>query len=88
MPDALRESPVEHAVRALRITTTAHLLDCAQLLSAELAKRIDGALRFGLDQVQAGHAESNSQRVWAAFADLKVLLETLEQRGDIAEPAR
>lgn len=54
-----------------------HLLTILAEECAEVAKRCSKALRFGLDEVQPGHDESNRVRISREFGDLIAAFEML-----------
>lgn len=49
---------------------TEHLLTCLAEECAEVAQRVSKALRFGLDEVQPGQAQTNRHRIVDELSDL------------------
>jgi NTP pyrophosphatase (non-canonical NTP hydrolase) len=62
---------------------TEHLLSCLSEECAEVAQRVSKALRFGLDEVQPGQAQSNRHRIVDELADLLAVAIILADEGVI-----
>ena len=54
-----------------------HLLWILAEECAEIAQRASKASRFGMDEVQPGHALTNEQRIWQEMNDLAAVGEML-----------
>lgn len=52
------------------MTREEHLLTCLSEECAEVAQRVSKALRFGLNEVQAGQPLTNAQRIAEELGDL------------------
>jgi len=65
------------------MTKTEHLLTIAAEECAEIAHRISKALRFGLNEVQAGQDKTNAERVMEEFYDFVAVIEWLTEEGHL-----
>lgn len=63
-----------------------HLLTCLSEECAEVAQRVSKALRFGLEEVQAGQNLTNRQRIVEEYHDLCAVVVILVSEG-ILEPS-
>lgn len=68
------------------MTETEHLLACLAEECDEVGQRVMKALRFGLDEVQAGQPFMNSERICQELQDLIAVAEILCTRGVFADP--
>ncbi len=68
------------------MTENEHLLLCLAEECDEVGQRVMKALRFGLDEVQAGQPLMNSERIVQELHDLFSVAEILHQRGMLADP--
>ncbi len=62
-----------------------HLLTCLAEECTEVGQRVSKALRFGLSEVQNGHALSNAERIVDELEDLIAVASILEAEGIIAD---
>lgn len=60
---------------------TEHLLTCLAEECAEVAQRVSKALRFGLDEVQPGQAQSNAERISDEIVDVISVASILAAEG-------
>lgn len=65
------------------MTRKEHLLTILAEECAEVAQRASKALRFGLDEIQSGHTQTNAERIVAEFDDLTAVALMLNQEGFI-----
>lgn len=65
---------------------TEHLLSCLAEEGSEVAHRISKALRFGLEEVQAGQKLTNAERIAYETADFLAVVEVLVHSNLIPNP--
>lgn len=58
-----------------------HLLTCLAEECTEVGQRVSKALRFGLDEVQAGQNLTNRQRIAEEYRDLVAVANILVEEG-------
>lgn len=63
-----------------------HLLSIVSEECAEIAQRASKAARFGLGEIQYGQDQNNAQRLVAEYADLRGVIELLEEDGHLVIP--
>lgn len=63
-----------------------YLLTCLAEECAEVAQRVSKALRFGLNEIQAGQASNNAERVSDELADVLAMIEIAVREDIIPEP--
>lgn len=61
-----------------------HLLTCLAEECTEVGKRVAKALRFGLNEVQAGQTLTNRQRIAEEYRDLVAVANILVEEGILA----
>jgi len=61
-----------------------HLLTCLAEECTEVGQRVAKALRFGLDEVQAGQTLTNRQRIAEEYRDLVAVANILVEEGILA----
>lgn len=60
-----------------------HYLTCLGEEANEVAQRVSKALRFGMDEVQAGQDKSNTDRIMDELRDLVCVAKILEDLGEL-----
>ena len=71
------------------MTRQDHLMIRAMEECAELAQRISKALVFGLEEVQPGQDQTNEQRIYSEYYDLRAVLGMMGiDAWDMSERAR
>jgi hypothetical protein len=68
------------------LTEEQYLLVCLMEECDEVSQRAAKALRFGLDEVQPGQADTNAQRLFSELVDLSTVVYELHQRGVVPLP--
>jgi len=63
------------------MTRTEHLLSCLAEECCEVGQRVFKALRFGLDEIQAGQEMTNATRIAAEMRDLISVAQILCDEG-------
>ena len=61
-----------------------HLLTCLAEECTEVGQRVAKALRFGLDEIQAGQPLTNRQRIAEEYRDLVAVANILVEEGILA----
>lgn len=64
-----------------------YLIMCLAEECAEVAQRCMKAMRFGRDQIQTGHTETNAKRIEGELTDLIAVVDMLIASQVIDEPA-
>lgn len=67
------------------MNTHEHLLVCLAEECAEVAQRASKALRFGIDDVQAGQPLTNKARLGEELADLEAVIQMVRAMGLIPD---
>ena len=63
------------------MTTKEHLLSCLAEECCEVGQRVSKALRFGLDEIQAGQNLTNRERIVYEYTDLIAVFSLLADMG-------
>ena len=69
------------------MTPTENLLSCLAEECVEVAKRALKAQRFTLTEVQPDQSLNNCERIMLEYADLLGVMELMQERGLLADPA-